>query len=194
MNVLEQAEKYAEGKANQAITKAIAEAYIEGYQAGYKDREEEIPMELRDNKNQYVDLGLPSGTLWSNDYEKDRNGERLYMPYKDASQMKLPTIEQVQELLYRCAWELDSVYSPQYAQCIGPNGKRIRFDITGYADAIYTKDQHDIYFWTYDNNKSDNRDAAYIYSGYQKTCRAASIYKEITKKFQGCHLPVRTVK
>ena len=29
MNILENAEKYAEGKANQAITKAIADAYIE---------------------------------------------------------------------------------------------------------------------------------------------------------------------
>lgn len=34
------------------LTKAIAEAYIEGYKAGYKDREEEIPMGLRDNKNE----------------------------------------------------------------------------------------------------------------------------------------------
>ena len=34
MNILENAEKYAEGKANQAITKAIADAYIEGYKAG----------------------------------------------------------------------------------------------------------------------------------------------------------------
>lgn len=194
MNILEQAEKYAEGKANQAITKAIAEAYIEGYQAGYKDREEEIPMELRDNKTTYVDLGLPSGTLWSNDYEKDRNGKRLYLPYNDASQMKLPTIEQVQELLNRCAWELDSIYSPTYAQCIGPNGKRSRFDITGYTDAIYVKDQKDIYFWIYDNNQSDKRDAAYIYSGHNKSCRADSIYQEISKKFQGCHLPVRLVK
>ena len=29
MNILEQADKYAEGKANDAITRAIAEAYIE---------------------------------------------------------------------------------------------------------------------------------------------------------------------
>ena len=34
MNIIENAKKYAEGKANQAITKAIADAYVEGY----KDR------------------------------------------------------------------------------------------------------------------------------------------------------------
>ena len=65
MNILEQADKYAEGKANEAITKAIVEAYIEGYKAGYKNREEEIPLELRDNKTEYVDLGLPSGLKWA---------------------------------------------------------------------------------------------------------------------------------
>ena len=77
MNILENAKKYAEGKANKAITKAIADAYVEGYKAGYKDREEEIPMDLRDNKTEYVDLGLPSGTLWASDYEKS-NGEYIY--------------------------------------------------------------------------------------------------------------------
>lgn len=67
MNVLEQANNFAEGKTNQVIIKAIADAYIEGYKAGYKNREEEIPMELRDEKTEYVDLGLPSRTLWSTD-------------------------------------------------------------------------------------------------------------------------------
>ena len=92
MNILENAEKYAEGKANQAITKAIADAYVEGYKAGYKDREEEIPMNLCDNKTEYVDLGLPSGTLWASDYEKS-NGEYIYLPYEKAKRMSLPTIK-----------------------------------------------------------------------------------------------------
>ena len=86
MNILENAEKYAEGKANQAITKAIADAYVEGYKAGYKDREEEIPMDLRDNKTEYVDLGLPSGTLWASDYEKS-GGKYIYLPYEEAKHM-----------------------------------------------------------------------------------------------------------
>lgn len=42
MDVLEQANKYAEGKANEAITKAIADAYIEGYNAGYKNCEKKF--------------------------------------------------------------------------------------------------------------------------------------------------------
>ena len=71
MNILEKADKYADGKANEAITKAIAQAYMDGYRDGYKDREAEIPVDFRNNKTTYVDLGLPSRTLWSTDYEKD---------------------------------------------------------------------------------------------------------------------------
>lgn len=66
---MEKADKYAAGKANKAITNAIAQAYIEGYKAGYKDCEMEIPVDLRDDKTEYVDLGLPSGTLWATKYE-----------------------------------------------------------------------------------------------------------------------------
>lgn len=50
MNILERADKFAEGKANEAITKAIAQAFVEGYKAGYHDREMEIPADLRDEK------------------------------------------------------------------------------------------------------------------------------------------------
>lgn len=116
MNTLEQAKKYAEGKANEAITKAIEEAYIEGYKAGYKDREEEIPMDLRDNKTEYVDLGLPSGTLWSTDYER-LDGKRLYLPYEKAKVMKLPTREQWEELKTICKWEYEIDYAYDFCSC-----------------------------------------------------------------------------
>ena len=75
MSLLEKAEKYATGKVNEAITNAIAQAYVEGYKAGYNDREMEIPVDLRDNKTEYVDLGLPSGTLWATKYESIDNND-----------------------------------------------------------------------------------------------------------------------
>ena len=46
MNIIEKADKYADGKANEAITKAIAQAYLDGYRDGYNDREAEIPVDL----------------------------------------------------------------------------------------------------------------------------------------------------
>ena len=47
MNIIERADKYSEGKANEALTKAIAQAYLDGYRDGYTDREAEIPADFR---------------------------------------------------------------------------------------------------------------------------------------------------
>ena len=145
MNILENAEKYAEGKANQTITKAIADAYVEGYKAGYKDREEEIPMDLRDNKTEYVDLGLPSGTLWASDYEK-LGGKYIYLPYEKAKYMKLPTEKQWKELKDFC----DIIYSNVVvnddgvikATVTGPNRKSITLFTTGYIERNYSAKGH----------------------------------------------------
>ena len=39
MNMIEKADKYADGKANEAITKAFAQTYLDGYRHDYNDRE-----------------------------------------------------------------------------------------------------------------------------------------------------------
>ena len=70
------AENYAAEKMNELMAKAIAQAYADGYRDGYCERQQEIPVDLRDNKTEYVDLGLSSGTLWSADYERE-NGNPL---------------------------------------------------------------------------------------------------------------------
>lgn len=189
MNILEQADKYAEGKANEAITKAIAEAYIAGYKAGYKDREEEIPFELRDNKTEYVDLGLPSRTLWSTDYEK-LDGKRLYLPYDKAEYMKLPTKEQWEELFSICKWEWEKQWCNgawvyKQARCVGPNGQTLTFDSTGMRKASgYTENAWNTYFWIENNEDGTEKDSIWLYlqRGY------------VTKNFSGYKLPVRTVR
>ena len=63
---------YATEKTNEMMSQIVAQAFADGYRMGYKDREDEIPVDLRDGKTQFVDLGLPSGTLWSFDFEKNR--------------------------------------------------------------------------------------------------------------------------
>ena len=107
MNIEEKARKFAEGKALAALDQAIQEAYAEGYRDGYKDREEEIPVELQENKTEFVDLGLPSGTLWASTYET--NGSScIYLPFEQAKKYKLPTMEQYQELKDSCVWDYRS--------------------------------------------------------------------------------------
>lgn len=196
MNILEQAEKYAEGKANQAITKAIAEAYREGYKAGYQDREKEIPVDLRDNKTEYVDLGLPSGTLWAADYEKDDDGKRLYLPYCKAEHMNLPTKEQFKELAEKCRWDIEVRKYINYneiieARCVGPNGQTLRFVVTGYkTTSEYTEHDNEVRFWLKGDMGNESLDVARIsYSSYSGIDISYN-----SSLFIGYKLPIRLVR
>lgn len=194
MDILELANKYAEGKANQAITQAIADAYVEGYKAGYKDRENEIPMELRDCKTNYVDLGLPSGTLWSTDYEW-QDEKLLYLPYMKASQMNLPTKEQWEELVELCRWGfIEKRYGNCWVNCVGPNGQVLTF----YAHGMKTTSDlnhyyKEIIFWIKDNCNNEGKQAVHIYEE-KITENKIDLKKELMEVFSGYHLPVRLVR
>lgn len=195
MNILENAEKYAEGKANQAITKAIADAYIEGYKAGYKDREEEIPMDLRHNKTEYVDLGLPSGTLLASDYEKS-DGEYIYLPYDKAKCMNLPTEEQWQELNDYCEFVYDEYYDDDENKIfkvtiIGANGNSIEFLGIGYFKTQKEDKDHAL-CWLHNEGDDSEKQAIYMFiwynHGYRNKCSGTNNY------FSGYKLPVRLVR
>ena len=188
MNITEQANKYAEGKANEAITKAIADAYMEGYKAGYKDREEEIPMELRDNKTEYVDLGLPSGTLWATDYER-LDGNIQYLTYEKAKTMKLPTKEQWGELYSVCKWHTVFQSSHSYAvECVGPNGNVLKFVWTGLMK-FTSKDKYDrAYFWIEDSREDNDK-----YMVRLRNDKGFSL-GDLINGFSGYKLPIRLVR
>ena len=194
MNILEQADKYAEGKANEAITKAIADAYIEGYKAGYKDREEEIPMELRDNKTEYIDLGLPSRTLWSTDYEK-LDGEYLYLPYEKAEYLKIPTKEQWEELKTSCKWEydIDNLYDFIRCRCVGPNGQILKFERTGRIITEGNVDNWEAFFWIEDDSDLNEKNSIHMFN-YGKKIDKEIGRCELSKNFSGYKLPVRLVR
>ena len=197
MNIIEKADKYADGKANEAITKAIAQAYLDGYRDGYNDREAEIPEDFRDNKTTYIDLGLPSRTLWSEDYEKDGDNNRLYLPYERAEYMKLPTSEQWNELISECEIETEW-YSNQYSfikqvKCVGPNGNILRFNTTGKYETDDIISTSDIYFWIEDLGDSTSKNAAHFYSQNERSSMHSCI-RTMGGVFSGYRLPVRLVR
>ena len=177
------AAKYAVGKANDAIDKAIAQSYADGYRDGYKDREEEIPVDLRDNKTVFIDLGLPSGTLWSLDFEKNSN-EFIYAPYESTTILEIPTLEQCSELFSNCKFSKKDglIY------CIGPNGKYIKFALAGYKEianepATYTVAS---VFWINNcNEKADNT---------ARILNMRGLEKDTYKEFSGNKLPIRLVR
>ena len=74
----------------------------------------------------YVDLGLPSGTLWKTNDEKGG-----FFTYDDAvSQFgsQLPTKSQFQELIDHCTW----TWTGKGCKVVGPNGKSITFRAKGH--------------------------------------------------------------
>ena len=90
--------------------------------------------------NDYVDLGLPSGTLW-----KDQNEAGGFYMY-DQAMVKfgdnLPTEEQFKELKTSCQWTwTGSGYS-----VMGPNGNRIFMPATGCSGSIVHVGMHG-YYW-----------------------------------------------
>lgn len=180
------AENYAAEKTNEVMAKAIAQAYADGYRDGYKDREEEIPVDLRDNKTEYVDLGLPSGTLWAADYENDEDGY-LYLSYEMASPMRLPTVEQWNELRDICRWEFLKVEESEALEvikCIGPNGNQIQFHPIGKLTSVRKVWDNWVCFWT---NSKDKRLGVrmWLYYGEQET---------MDKHGPSDKLPVRLVR
>ena len=82
------------------------------------------------NPNEYVDLGLPSGTLW-----KAGNEDCGLIKYEDAMARygsNMPTLEQLYELATNCIW----TWTGNGYNATGPNNQTIYFPAEGYSDAL----------------------------------------------------------
>ena len=83
----------------------------------------------------YVDLGLPSGTLWKITNETGGIGWGCFYYYKEAIEKfgkKLPSKEQIEELIKCCSWEYQ--YSSKRYVVTGPNGKSMELPALGHED------------------------------------------------------------
>lgn len=179
--LVEKANNYAIEKTNLVMAKAIAQAYADGYRDGYADREKEIPVDLRDGNTEFVDLGLPSGTLWSSDYEK-LDGKTLFLTYEKAAELCLPSEDQCKELISRCRWTYTRTSG---FLCIGPNGNNIRFRQTGFMKIEGKNIRFDqCYMWVGFNGRGST----------QKGMVQNGSAMEITDVFMGYRLPIRLVK
>ena len=76
----------------------------------------------------YVDLGLPSGTLWK------RQNESGFYTYEEALNRfgnKLPERHHFVELKNECTW----IWMEDYGyKVVGPNGNSITFPVAGYRN------------------------------------------------------------
>lgn len=102
MTEIEKAKKYADGKVTEALSQVVVDAYMAGYNAGYQDGINKVAKDSIAEDIEYVDLGLPSGTLWSSDYVRTDNGNAVYVTKKNSVDYEIPTFEQWKELIDEC--------------------------------------------------------------------------------------------
>lgn len=129
--------KYARDKGMTGLLSAISQAYIDGYQKGYADCKSQLPAAVKAVNDKYVDLGLPSGTLWAKDYIKVKNKllsdriETAVLPFHKAKQYNLPTKEQFDELWRVCRHEYygKNYCGGPYIEFTAPNGNQLSLKI-----------------------------------------------------------------
>lgn len=188
MEIREKANNYATEKTNEVLIQAIAQAYVDGYQDGYQACQKDIPLDVQKDKTEYVDLGLPSGTLWAEN-DESKEGKRMYLPYVKASALNIPTEEQWHELLEMCEWDYNTISSNcNKFSCIGPNGNVIHFYNTGFLkEEGVVQERRRTFWWVKDDGKELEKKAIrmYYWSGQ---------HKELEKAFCGYKLPVRLVR
>ena len=81
----------------------------------------------------YVDLGLPSGTLWRNANE---GGNDAHYTYDEAIRIyghNLPTKQQIEELVNYCSFSFQ--WGKDVNVVTGPNGMSIKFPAACYEDS-----------------------------------------------------------
>lgn len=181
----EKANNYVENKAIDILKEAFAKVYADGYRDGYKDCEEAISVNLCDD-TKFVDLGLPSGTLWSTDYEKDE-GELMYVPYELTADKSIPTKEQWKELKKCAKWEFIGEEDKLTAvKCTGPNGNTLLFRITGLMDFAKITRSGRVFFWV--RSAIEKNCAVHMWT-YNK-----ELHEDTDKQNSNLKLPIRLVQ
>lgn len=113
------------GKTWCSICKEREQHFIEGQNKQREEKEKETEYESQ-LKQQYVDLGLPSGTLW-----KKWNEDNLYEYQEAVNQFgnQIPTKKQWEELISLCQWQLTN----NGYRVVGPNGNSINLVEDGFV-------------------------------------------------------------
>lgn len=160
------------------IQPLIKEAFLKGYELG----ELRSALTVKVDGVEYVDLGLPSGTLWSKTPFHGIISNYSKFCYDDAQKLNIPTEEQCKELLAN----KKTVINGACIETVGANGKRI----TAYAYGSYLGEgcEEMSKFWI--KGIPDGSHNAPVLTAYQNNLGVYSI----SKHFTGYRLPVFLVK
>ncbi len=182
----EKASIYAEKNVINILKEAFAKVYADGYRDGYRDCKENVSVNLHFCNTEFVDLGLPSGTLWSSDYEKDE-GELIYVPYELTADKSIPTKEQWKELKKCAKWEFIGEEDKLTAvKCTGPNGNTLLFSITGLVDFAKITRSGRVFFWVRSETEKNCAVHMWIYNN--------ELHEDSDMQSSNLKLPIRLVR
>ena len=178
----------------ESIKDLIKKTYICGYEQGKLDSLIYIIDDV-----QYVDLGLPSGTLWAGPLTKKKSYYSYeFFSYQDACLLNIPTEEQYQELVENCQILFEEK-GGNAIFIVGKNGKRLQVYTENYVTVQHNPERYltDVHFkgektpkeqnflWLKSNIEDDHAKVAeVIYNHELHSC----------KHFTGFKLPVFLVK
>ena len=120
-------------------------------------------------KQEFVDLGLPSGTLWGKHNVKIAN-KKHFTHYEISlieyiTSYKVPSNEDFEELIDLCKWEWKTIGRTKGYKVTGPNGNHIFLPAAGYYDgtSLYNSGARG-YYWSTKYSSSSNAYFLYFYS------------------------------
>lgn len=178
----------------ESIKDLLKKAYLSGYEQGKIDS-----LTYNIDDVQYVDLGLPSGTLWAGPLTKKKSYDSYKLfSYQDACLLNIPTEEQYKELVENCQLLFEEK-GGNAVYIVGKNGKRLQVYTENYVTVLHNPERYltDVHFkgektpkeqnflWLKSDFENDHaKVAAVIYNHELHSC----------KHFTGFKLPVFLVK
>lgn len=138
MDVYDKLSEYVENRCNEDKNDIVKKAYLAGIKSFYEEFD----------VDKYIDLDLPSKTLWA-DWYHVVNGKLDRYRFFNGNDKLVPTLDQVQELIDNCIWKVMG----KYAYCVGRNGKSlrwIRFDSCSISNwcpyvQLWARDKRNVY-------------------------------------------------
>lgn len=123
-------------------------------------------------KQEFIDLGLPSGTLWAKHNVQIRNRKHFThfetSLLEDITGYNVPSKEDFEELLKECVWKWTIIGRTRGYRVTGPNGNHIFLHTAGYyyGTSLYSAGSNGNY-WSTRYFSSSSAYYLYFYSSYK---------------------------
>lgn len=182
------AKDYAKEVADCLIENALEAAYLKGFEDGVESVKNP-PVIVVEDDVEYVDLGLPSGTLWATELQFNKLSTML--SYTEARKYNIPTEEQLSEFIKNTMMLKSSIFQGNRLldsiEFIGPNGNKVNYLICGSKEESNEKT---LRIWSKGNEILEKNLAL----SFRACIDGNDFFKVKVHMFTGYHFPLALVK